>query len=495
MLEKVDLDESMPCEKYSEISKKLKARLSSLQQPVKQGGLPVIILFEGWGASGKGSLISKLILNFDPRGFKVYSVIEPTALEKREPVLWRYWTKVPKRGQMAVFDQSWYYDVYGGCGGVTDAAALRRLEDIKTFERQLTDDGYLIIKFFIHVSKKEQKERFEKLCGDKNTAWRVTELDWQTNRLYGKYCKVFDKMLESTDTPNAPWHVISGTDKKLAAVRIYGITADSIGAALKKLEDKNTAADITKSSIYPGKYNFIHMPKLSDVPLDKKLPEDVYKKELKEKQKILMELHGKIYRKKVPVIIAYEGWDAAGKGGNIRRVAKALDPRGYEVVPIAAPSPDEKARNYLWRFWVNLPRDGHVTIFDRTWYGRVMVERIEGFCSENDWRRAYREINEFERGLYAWGAVIIKFWLQIDKDEQLRRFQQRQNTPSKRWKITDEDWRNREKWDVYENCVNEMIKYTSTDFAPWHIIESQDKKYARVKALDTIINTVMDKFK
>lgn len=492
MLEKVDLKETISHDKYSELSKKLKLKLSSLQQPIKQKGLPVVVLFEGWGAAGKGSLISKLILNFDPRGFKVYSIIEPTELEKREPVLWRYWTKIPKRGQMAVFDRSWYFDVYSEEKDITDADSMRRMDGINTFERQLTDDGYLVIKFFIHIGPKDQKERFENLCRDKNTAWRVTELDWQRNHHYDKYYRIFDKMLEYTDTENAPWHIISGTDKKLAAIKVYKTVADRVTAALKAKE--NASIIITDSNIDPGKYNFAVLPKLADVPLDKKLSADVYKKELKEKQHTLSVLHGKIYRKKVPVVIAYEGWDAAGKGGNIRRVAKALDPRGYEVVPIAAPTPDEKARQYLWRFWTNLQHDGHVTIFDRTWYGRVMVERIEGFCGEEEWHRAYKEINEFERELYDWGAVIIKFWLQIDKDEQFKRFRTRQNTPSKRWKITDEDWRNREKWDQYETCVNEMIKYTSTDFAPWHIIESQDKKYARVKTLDIIIDTIRNRF-
>lgn len=229
------------------------------------------------------------------------------------------------------------------------------------------------------------------------------------------------------------------------------------------------------------------MPLLSEVPLDKEIETDEYRKELKELQNRLGELHNRLYRKKVPVIIAYEGWDAAGKGGNIKRIAGALDPRGYEVHPIASPEPHEKARHYLWRFWTRLPKTGHIAIFDRTWYGRVMVERLEGFCSENDWMRAYNEINEFEKELHDWGAVIIKFWVQIDKDTQLERFNERQNTPEKQWKITDEDWRNRDKWDAYETAVNEMIQKTSTSYAPWHILESVDKKYARIKALKIVV--------
>ena len=223
------------------------------------------------------------------------------------------------------------------------------------------------------------------------------------------------------------------------------------------------------------------------------MTEEEYDTLLNQYQKRLRELHNELYRKKIPVIIAYEGWDAAGKGGNIKRITEALDPRGYEVHPIASPEPHEKARHYLWRFWNRLPKTGHVAIFDRAWYGRVMVERLEGFCSENDWQRAYVEINEFEKELADWNAVIVKFWVQIDKDTQLARFKERENTPEKRWKITDEDWRNREKWDLYEEAVNEMLQKTNTAYAPWHILESNDKKYARIKALKTVIEAIEKK--
>ena len=226
---------------------------------------------------------------------------------------------------------------------------------------------------------------------------------------------------------------------------------------------------------------------ICEVPLDKTMGEKEYREELHILQDKLGRLHNRLYRKQVPVIIVYEGWDAAGKGGNIKRVAGALDPRGYEVLPIASPEPHEKARHYLWRFWKRLPKTGHIAIFDRSWYGRVMVERLEGFCSDNDWQRAYNEMNEFEKELAEWGAVIIKFWVHIDKDTQLARFEERQRTPEKQWKITEEDWRNREKWDAYETAVNEMIQKTSTVYAPWHILESVDKKYARIKALRIIV--------
>ena len=242
--------------------------------------------------------------------------------------------------------------------------------------------------------------------------------------------------------------------------------------------------------ILSPKFTLVEMPKLQDIDLNRTLSEETYKEQLKKQQAKLSVLHNKIYKKRIPVIVAYEGWDAAGKGGNIRRVAAALDPRGYEAIPIAAPTKDELAHHYLWRFWTRLPKTGHIAIFDRTWYGRVMVERLEGFCTSEEWHRAYQEINEFEKELYDWGAVIVKFWLHIDQDEQLRRFTERQNTPEKQWKITEEDWRNREKWPQYEVAVNDMLRYTSTDFAPWNIIESNDKKFARIKALRTLIHAI-----
>lgn len=279
--------------------------------------------------------------------------------------------------------------------------------------------------------------------------------------------------------PSAPWYIIDAKSKKWTELQVLETLTQGIDIAFN---NRDMAVPLLQN-VFPLE----KMPLLSEIPLDKELADDEYQEELKQLQTRLGELHNRLYRKKVPVIIAYEGWDAAGKGGNIKRITGALDPRGYEVHPIASPEPHEKARHYLWRFWTRLPKTGHIAIFDRTWYGRVMVERLEGFCSENDWKRAYNEINEFEKELYDWGAVIIKFWVQIDKVAQLRRFTDRQNTPEKQWKITDEDWRNREKWDQYEEAVNEMIAKTSTTYAPWHVLESVDKKYARIKALKIVI--------
>ncbi len=487
MLEKISFAKRMEKEAYKKELAPLQQELSLLQQKIKAANIPVLILFDGWGGAGKGDLIGKLIENFDPRGFQVYANAAAEPQEKRRPWLWRYWQELPAYGKICVMDRSWYQDVSVGRieEELSQEEVLRRIHSIKMLERQLTDDGYVVLKFFLHISKKEQKERFEALQADKNTQWRVTEQDWKRNRNYETYFRAFDEMISYTDTPNAPWHVLPCQDKYAARLSMLRLVRDQLQRALAKKELPHPPQ--TAEIMMPPIFHLLPMPKLSQVTLEQKLEGEAYKKRLKDLQEQLEELHNKIYRKKMPVIICYEGWDAAGKGGNIKRVAAALDPRGYEVVPIASPTKEELAHQYLWRFWRKLPKTGHITIFDRTWYGRVMVERIEGFCSEEAWKRAYREINEFELELHDWGAVILKFWLQIDQQEQLVRFEERQNTPEKQWKITEEDWRNRAKWPLYEQAVDEMLQYTSTDFAPWHIISSQDKKFGRIQAMTILV--------
>ena len=492
MLEKVDLKRKVSKEDYKAQIGTLKQELTDLDGPIKAAGMPVIILFEGWGGAGKGNVIRKLILNFDPRWFKVENTQAPTQAELREPSMWRYWQNIPAAGQMSIMDRSWYQEVSAHRieGHVDDLTNVRHMNEINSFERGLTENGYHIIKIFIHITQKEQKERMQKLADHKSTAWRVSDLDWKRNKNYDKWYDVFEQTLEYTNTTYAPWNAVSGMDEHTCLIDVFTIVRDSIRTALKLREEKKDTSNATSSIIMPGQYNFVAEPLLKDVDMSQKLEEEEYRKILKKEQDRLSHLHNKLYLEKIPVVIAYEGWDAAGKGGNIKRVSEALDPRGYEVMPIAAPSAEEKNRHYLWRFWTRLPKDGHVAIFDRTWYGRVMVERIEGFCTPADWQRAYGEINDFERQLYDWGAIILKFWINIDNDEQLRRFKERQNTPSKQWKITDEDWRNRDKWPQYEEAVNDMIKYTSTDFAPWHIIAGNDKYHARVQTLETINDTI-----
>jgi polyphosphate kinase 2 (PPK2 family) len=227
---------------------------------------------------------------------------------------------------------------------------------------------------------------------------------------------------------------------------------------------------------------------LGTIDLTTTLSQEDYDRYLIKYQVALHALAYQVYLQQRPVVMVFEGWDAGGKGGAIRRVTEKIDPRGFVVYPIAAPKGDDATHHYLWRFWRRLPEAGQIAIFDRSWYGRVMVERIEGFCSEADWKRAFREINNFERQLVDFGTIVFKFWLQISKQEQLNRFEARANDKLRSWKLTDEDWRNREKWDQYENAVNEMLLKTSTIPAPWTIIEGDSKLYARIKILKTLID-------
>lgn len=484
MLKNWNKPERPGVEELEERLEAARAKLAVQQMQIKEHKLPVFVLFEGWGTAGKGSILGKIIKEIDPRFFKVATMDVPTEEERRKPFLYRYFVKIPEAGKFCFLDSGWMEEVTRSClhGELKEKKYKERIDSVKRFERQLTDNGYLVMKFFFHISQEEQKKRLKGLERDENTSWRVSPHDSWQNKHYEKCLKVYGQYLNDTNVSTSPWYIVDAKSKKWAQLQVLETLVSGIETALK-----NSAMAVPLlQNVFPME----KVPKLSDISLDKTLTDEEYKQQLNELQGKLRMLHNELYLKKIPVVIAYEGWDAAGKGGNIKRITGALDPRGFEVHPIASPEPHEKARHYLWRFWNRLPKTGHVAIFDRTWYGRVMVERLEGFCSENDWQRAYNEINEFEKELSDWGAVIIKFWVQIDKDVQLERFTDRQNTPEKQWKITEEDWRNREKWDLYEMAINEMMKKTSTTYAPWHVLESNDKKYARIKALKIVIEEI-----
>lgn len=470
-------------EELSAQIKELRARLLAQQQKLMEARLPVIVLIEGWAAAGKGSLIKELISEIDPRFYRVESPVIVPETEQRYPYLYPYACTIPVNGKISFMDSGWMDCAVSKLlrHEITRDEYHRRMRQVNEFERQLRDSGYLVLKIFLHIDKKEQFQRLRELSEAPETEWRVTENDLWQHREYKRFRQAYDEFMKATQDA-WDWHILDGSRRKTAVRDCMKLLVDMIDHGLKKGK-------------YVGKpfkedFPLKEIPKLADVDLKPALDDETYKEELNRLQTRLSELHNIIYRKKIPVILCYEGWDAAGKGGNIRRVAYPLDPRGFDVHPIASPLPHELNRQYLWRFWTRLPKTGHICIFDRTWYGRVMVERLEGFCSEDDWQRAYNEINEFERMLTDWGAVVLKFWIHIDQDTQLARFTERQNTPEKQWKITDEDWRNREKWPQYEIAVDEMLQKTCTKNAPWYIIESNDKKYARIRTLKIIIKAL-----
>ena len=436
MLDKIDLSKKLSKEEYKDEMNILQEKLSSLEQQIKQMGIPVLIVFEGWSASGKGTFISRILNNLDPRYFRVSSLSKDTEEDTFRPYLWKYWINTPTNGEISIFDKSYHRIIINKDYKLTQKERENFYYDVNAFEKTLNDSGTVIIKLFIDISKQEQKKRLKRLKESDETNWRVSENNFRQNREYDKYVELFDEMIFKTNTEQNPWHIIEADDDKYATVKIFKAVINSVEHEISKREMKNTDS---KSKFEEGQVEI-----LKGIDLNKFISEKDYKKQLDFYQEKIRRLGYLLYKKRKAVIIAYEGWDAAGKGGNIKRLTQTLDPRGYEVVPIASPTKDELNHNYLWRFWRKLPKDGHITIFDRTWYGRVMVERIEGFCSERDWQRAYKEINDMEYNITNHDTLLIKFWIHIDKDEQLKRFNDRQNNPLKQYKITDEDWRNRE---------------------------------------------------
>lgn len=501
MLENLDLTKKLNKTEYKEKMQELEPKLGRLQRECRELKIPVMIAFEGYGASGKGVQIGELIHSLDPRGFEVHAVKQETPEEQMHPFMWRFWTKMPARDQIAIYDSSWYRKVLNDqFDGRTKKKELSAVYDsICSFEEMLAADGMVIIKIFLAIDQKEQKKRFKKLLSSRETAWRVSKGDLKRNKEFEKYQAMNEEMLMLTDTEYAPWNIVEATDRRFAAVKVYSLVIKALEERIAEVK----RAKAGEAGLHEdGQQQKQEIPDeqsaesiLAKADLTLSYTKEEYKKRLNKLQKKMEKLHGELYRRRIPVVLGFEGWDAGGKGGAIKRLTEKMDPRGYVVHPTASPNDIEKAHHYLWRFWADMPKAGHVTIFDRTWYGRVMVERIEGFCTEQEWKRAYKEINDMERDLTDAGTIVIKFWMQIDKDEQERRFKSRQENPEKRWKITDEDWRNREKWDQYEDAVNEMLMRTSTPYAPWVVVEGNCKYYARIKVLETVVEAIEARLK
>lgn len=504
MLEAIDLNASLPKDEYNKLLPALKQRLAILQRAAKEAGRPVLIVFEGLEATGKGDSIRHTLSALDPRGFKVYRIRRDESDDTlRRPPIRPYWLRLPARGEMAIFDQSWYMRrIEERVQGKRNAKKNRiNRDEILRFERQLADDGAIIVKFWLHISQKTQKRRFKKMQRSPYEGWRVNQRDWKANKQYDKWVAESDAIISATHVPHAPWHLVAATDRRHRRAFILRTIVETLEAALhdsmtarqtpNEAKPTEPATSIVQENEWGVEYSLHSRSRILDaVDMSLSLTREEYREALKSKQNRLRELVFACYAEKLPVVIVYEGWDAAGKGGNIKRLTQKLDPRGFTVIPIAAPQGDEARHHYLWRFWRALPKAGHIGIFDRSWYGRVLVERVEGFCGEEEWRRAFVEITEFERALADFNAAVIKFWLHISPEEQLRRFNERAENPHKQHKLTDEDWRNREKWDLYRRAVNDMIERTHTSYAPWVIVESDCKLHARVKTLSTLVETL-----
>lgn len=493
MLDTLDLTLSLDKETYNTQIEALKRQLRTLQNACWQKQLPVVLVLEGWAAAGKGALVKELVDCMDPRGLTVHPILAPTEEERKYPLMWRFWKHLPPRGKIAVFYHSWYSHVLEDrlFGTVEPDQVLIRMRNINSFERQLSDDGVTLAKFWIHLSKQELKHRLKDYAKDPLDSWRVRPEDWHQQKNYSRYSELAEEMVIQTSTGFAPWTLVEGNCQRWAQVKVFTQVAASLTEALDRLHAFTPAPLLpAQTHLEPTEPNY-----LADVDLSQSLSDDDYKTQLKQEQLALRQLQLKIHKHQIPVLVIFEGWDAAGKGGAIKRLRETLDPRSYFVYPFSAPSDEEKAHHYLWRFWRRLPTEGTIGIFDRSWYGRVLVERVEGFASDAEWRRAYREINEFEAQLVQADYVLVKFWLHISQEEQLQRFTDRENDPFKQYKLTEEDWRNREKWNLYEVAVNQAIHRTNTSLAPWHIIAANDKPFARVKVIQTVTQAIQTKLK
>ncbi|MCX7628590.1 MAG: polyphosphate:AMP phosphotransferase [Methylophilaceae bacterium] len=488
MFESAELGHKIDKETYKKEVPALREALLDAQYDLAETkSFPVILLIGGVDGAGKGETVNLLNEWMDPRHMHTYAFGPPSDEEAERPHMWRYWRALPPKGRIGIYFGSWYTEpiirrVYGQ---IKNEGLTKMLDEIVRFEKMLTDEGALILKFWFHLSKEKQKERLDKLEKDPRTRWRVTELDRKHLKMYDEFRTISEHVLRQTSTAAAPWVIIEGYD---ANYRNLTVGRQILDAIRKRLDEPKVKLQAPTAPPPIAPVDNLHI--LSTLDLSKKIDKKDYEKKLETLQGRLNLLTRDPRFKQMSVICVFEGFDAAGKGGSIRRITQAIDARLFRVHPIAAPTEEERAQPYLWRFWRHVPRHGRFTIFDRSWYGRVLVERVEGFCSEYDWMRAYGEINDFEEQLTRKNDIVVKFWLHISKDEQLRRFEERKNTPFKRFKITEEDWRNREKWEAYEIAVCDMIDRTSTDYAPWTIVEANDKYYARIKVLKTLCERI-----
>ncbi len=459
--------------------KEMAKKLAVVQREIIRIRKPVLILIEGWESSGKGDVIKSIIREMDPRYYKVRNFKVETDEEKRKTFLWRYWDKLPAKGEIALFDRAYYQHLMDE-DDINKPLNKSIIRDIRNMERQLYDDDMCIIKLFLKVSQGVQRNNILKLAQNKDTRFRVNSEDYIQNLRYDEFSEHFDKLIKETSFSFAPWHEIDMDNLESATKHVQKL----VEKILEKFLNREKKEKLNSEKEFKGASKNV----LDKVDLNKRLTKSEYSKLKKQYQKEIFRISNELYNKKIPCVLVFEGWDAAGKGGAIKRMTKEVDPRGYEVIPVSKPTKKEYDYHYLWRFYKDLPKTGHIAIFDRSWYGRLMVERIEGFATKQEWQRAYREINEFESHLSAWGAIVIKFFLHIDKDVQMERFNSRMEDPYKRHKITEEDWRNREKWDQYYESIGDMIAKTNKKNAPWAVIPANDKLYARVAVMKTFIN-------
>jgi polyphosphate:AMP phosphotransferase len=488
MFETAELGRSVGKEEFEAEEPKLRLELLEAQRELQKAGVPVVVLLAGADGSGKGETVKRVLEWLDTRGLDTHAFGPPTDEERERPRWWRYWMRLPPRGRIGIFFGSWYSEplVERAFGRLSRARYDRRLSEIAFFEQMLAEDGALLVKLWIHLSKKGLRKRLRRLERDPATRWKVTKADWKHFRKYDRYIEASEHAIRRTDASHAPWVLVEATDERYRDLMAGRTLLERFRRRLAQAPAGRASAPGGSPAPPPVMSKEASLTVLDRVDLKRKIPPESYDRRLEKAQGRLGRLVRAAFQAKRSSVVVFEGWDASGKGGNIRRMTAAMDPRTYRVISVAAPTDEEKARHYLWRFWRHVPRAGNVTVYDRSWYGRVLVERVEGFARPEEWSRAYLEINDFEQQLVAHGIVLAKFWLHVDAAEQLRRFRERETVSWKRHKIGPEDWRNREKWDAYEEAVSDLVARTSTPQAPWTLVAANDKRYARLKVVETL---------
>ncbi len=495
MFDSAELGQRVSKPEFKERQRDLRARLLTLQYRLNEmARFPVLIDFAGVDGAGKGSTVNMLNTWMDPRFVRSIGYQAPTEEERARPRLWRYWRDLPPKGRIGLYLSSRYSQPLLGrvYSNIDELEFDRRLAEIIRFENKLTDDGALILKFWMHLSKEQQEKRFDELSADPLKSYMVNEEDRRNHERYDDFIAAAEQIITRTNRGGAPWNIVEGVDPRYRHLRVGEIIAAELSRHLDVHEQK---AASSPAPVRDSAGTTLKQPSTVFDSLDQTLsvPRSQYRKKIKKAQARLGELGRQAFEKGVSTVLVFEGPDASGKGGAIRRTVWSLDARASRVHQFAAPTEEERAHHYLWRFWRKLPPAGYVTVFDRSWYGRVLVERAEGFATEDEWRRAYNEINDFEHQIVDHGILLVKFWLHISKDEQLARFEEREKSPYKHWKLTDEDWRNREQWDAYELFAQDIVQYTSTKKAPWILVEGNDKLHARLKVINTVIDHLSER--
>ena len=491
MFETAELGHKVEKADYDRDAAEVRAALLDAQRELALADISVVVIVTGVGGAGKSETVNLLLEWLDARGIETHAMRKPTGEERRRPPMWRFWRDLPPRGRMGIFFGAWYArPIVDRAFGRLDKLELdQSLDRIVELEQMLHREGVLIVKFWLHLSREAQKRQIEKLEADPRQRWRVFKRDWKLFRRYDAYRSTGEHVLRRTGTAEAPWTIVEGADRKYRHLAVGRLLLEALQARLALARETPRPPPPEPVHLKPPEVNVIN-----SLDLGLTLDPASYKVQLIEAQAEMARLVRKLRKEGRSLILVFEGPDAAGKGGAIRRLTAAMDARDFQVITVAAPTDEERAHPYLWRFWRNLPRRGRVTIYDRSWYGRVLVERVEGFATPDQWQRAFEEINAFEEQLTEAGTIVVKFWLALSPDEQLRRFEHRQATSYKQYKLTPEDWRNRDRWESYEAAACEMIEKTGSESAPWVLVEANHKEWARVKVLRAVVHGLKHAF-